>query len=350
MSDIKLQHFTIATGNRPFVIAELSGNHNHSLDRALAIVEAAAQAGADGVKLQTYTADTMTIECDEADFVVSGTGQEWQDRTLYDLYQEAHTPWEWHKPIFERCYELGMVPFSTPFDETAVDFLERLAVEIYKIASFEMTDIPLLKKVASTGKPVIMSTGMASSEEIELAVSTLRNAGCSQIVLLKCTSAYPARYEDANLHTIAHLASQYNCLSGLSDHTMGPACPVTATALGATVIEKHLTLDRADGGVDSHFSMEPAEFAQMTDLVKQAHCSLGTVQTQPTDAEMACRNYRRSVYITVNIKAGDIISHENARIIRPGFGMPPNDFQYALGKTAKYDLKRGTALHLDMLD
>ncbi|WP_371194143.1 pseudaminic acid synthase [Glaciecola sp. SC05] len=349
MKPIVLKQHSIGEGLAPFVIAELSGNHNQSIDRALQIVDAAAKAGAQGVKLQTYTADTMTIDCQQADFVVSGTSEQWQDRTLYDLYNEAHTPWEWHQAIFERCYELGMTPFSTPFDETAVDFLESLNMEIYKIASFEMTDIPLLRKVASTGKPIIMSTGMASQEEIELAVTTLRKANCEQFVLLKCTSAYPARYEDANAQTIPYLAKKYGCLSGLSDHTMGAAVPVTATALGATVIEKHLTLERDDGGVDSHFSMEPLEFKQMVELVQQSYAALGSVQTQPSTAELACRNYRRSIYAVKDIAEGEVFTHENLRIIRPGFGLAPNELDNVLGKTASQPLVRGTALQLKML-
>ncbi|WP_395344868.1 pseudaminic acid synthase [Ningiella sp. W23] len=344
MRPIALSKHTIEAGKRPFVIAELSGNHNRSLERALQLVEQAAKAGADGVKLQTYTADTMTIDCNLADFVVSGTGEQWQDRTLYDLYDEAHTPWDWHEPIFKRCYELGMTPFSTPFDESAVDFLEGLNMEIYKVASFEMTDIPLLRKVAGTRKPVIMSTGMASEDEIELAVQTLRENGCEQLVLLKCTSAYPARFEDANAKTIEYLANRYTCLAGLSDHTMGPAVPVTATALGAVVIEKHLTLSRAEGGVDSHFSMEPHEFQQMVALVKQSHSALGRVQTSPSDAELACRNYRRSIYITQDMKAGDTLSPENTRVIRPGFGLPPSAYDDILGQQVTQDCARGTAL------
>jgi N-acetylneuraminate synthase len=349
MKFIKLKQHTIGNGKRPFVIAELSGNHNQSIERAIQIVEAAAKAGADAVKLQTYTADTMTIDCNQPDFVVSGTSEQWQDRTLYDLYGEAHTPWDWHKAIFERCYELGMTPFSTPFDETAVDFLESLNMEIYKIASFEMTDIPLLRKVAKTGKPIIMSTGMASEREIELAVSTLRSENCEQLVLLKCTSAYPARFEDSNAKTIPYLANKYACLSGLSDHSLGAAVPVTATALGATVIEKHLTLSRDDGGVDSHFSMQPNEFKQMVELVHQSFAALGEIQIQPSDAELACRNYRRSIYVVKDIAADEVLTADNIRIIRPGFGLAPSAFEKVLGKQANQPLLRGTALQSGML-
>lgn len=349
MTAIQIDQFSIGPGHRPFVIAELSGNHNHSIERALLIVEEAAKAGADGLKLQTYTADTMTLNCNNPDFIVKGTGQKWQDRTLYDLYDEAHTPWDWHKPIFDKARELGMLPFSTPFDETAVDFLESLDVQIYKIASFELTDIPLLKKVASTNKPVIISTGMASEPEIHSAVKTLKEHGCEQFVLLKCTSAYPAKYEDANLLTIPYLAKTYQCQSGLSDHTMGSAAPITATALGATVIEKHLTLDRLDGGVDSHFSMEPNEFKEMVDLVKQSFSALGGIQTQPSEAEIACRNYRRSIYISKDIKAGTILNTNNVRVIRPGFGLPPEALEAVIGKSVNQDIAEGTALVKNML-
>jgi N-acetylneuraminate synthase len=349
MKSIKLKQHNIGNGMRPFVIAELSGNHNQSIERAMQIVEAAAKAGADAVKLQTYTANTMTINCNQPDFVVSGTSEQWQNRTLYDLYDEAHTPWDWHKAIFERCYELGMTPFSTPFDETAVDFLESLNMEIYKIASFEMTDIPLLRKVANTGKPIIMSTGMASEQEIELAVSTLKSENCEQLVLLKCTSAYPARFEDSNAKTIPYLANKYACLSGLSDHTLGAAVPVTATALGATVIEKHLTLNRDDGGVDSHFSMQPNEFKQMVELVHQSFAALGGVQTQPSHAELACRNYRRSIYVVKDIAADECLTADNIRIIRPGFGLAPSAFEKVLGKPVNQPLLRGTALQSSML-
>ncbi len=344
LNDIQLSSAIIGQHHKPFVIAELSGNHNQSLEKALAIVEAAAKAGASALKLQTYTADTMTIDCRGSDFVVKGTGDAWQDKTLYSLYDEAHTPWEWHKPIFERSYELGMIPFSSPFDETAVDFLESLEMEIYKIASFEMTDVMLLKKVASTNKPVIMSTGMASESEIELAVNTLRKNGCEKLVLLKCTSAYPAEYKDANLTTIPYLSSKYQALAGLSDHTMGAAVPVAATALGARVIEKHLTLNRKEGGVDSHFSMEPDEFATMVTQVNQAFESLGEIQTSPSDAELACRQYRRSVYVVSDIAQGEVLTTENIRIIRPGFGAPPHHFEKLLGKTVNTPIKRGTAM------
>lgn len=349
-SDIHLSNAIIGMDHSPFVIAELSGNHNQSLDKAMAIVEAAAKAGANALKLQTYTADTMTIDCDNSDFVVKGTGEAWQDKTLYELYDEAHTPWEWHKPIFDRAYALGMIPLSSPFDETAVDFLASLDMEIYKIASFEMTDVGLLKKVASTGKPVIISTGMANEEEIALAVATLRNNGCEQIVLLKCTSAYPAQYADANISTIPYLSIKYNVLAGLSDHTMGAAVPVAATALGACVIEKHLTLNRDEGGVDSHFSMEPHEFANMVTQVKQAAKAVGTIQTVPSEAELACRQYRRSVYVVEDIQAGEVLNTQNLRVIRPGFGAPPHCFATLLGKTVNSPIKRGTAFTQSLID
>lgn len=332
----------------PFVIAELSGNHQQSLDRALALVDAAARAGADAIKLQTYTADTMTLDCDLPDFVVTGTAQQWENRTLYDLYDEAHTPWEWHSAIFERCYALGMIPFSTPFDASAVDFLESLDMAIYKVASFEMTDIPLLRRIAQTGKPVIMSTGMGCIDEIQLAVDTLRKHGCQQLVLLQCTSAYPAQFSDANLHTIPHLAQRFNCLSGLSDHTIGPAAPICSIALGGVVIEKHFTLSRADGGVDSHFSMEPDEFAQMVELVNQAHQALGKVKTTPSEGELACRQYRRSLYVAKPIAKGEQFTTENIRVIRPGFGLAPQYYDDVIGQVATQTLTRGTALQANM--
>ena len=343
--EIELSQFTISENSPPFIVAELSGNHNNSLSVALELVDQAAEAGANGFKLQTYTADTMTIECSESDFLVKGTGKEWEERTLYDLYNEASTPWDWHLPIYERCKEKGMIPFSTPFDETAVEFLETLDNEIYKIASFELTDIPLLKKVARTQKPIILSTGMASETEIEKAVSTIRNEGNNNFVLLKCTSAYPARYEDANLQTIPYMREKYGCHIGLSDHTLGLACPVIATAFGARVIEKHLKLE-GQQGVDSHFSITPNEFKKMVNTVKQGHAAIGKIQTSPSNGEKASRNYRRSIYVTKDIKAGEIFTSHNIRVIRPGFGLAPEYYESVLGKPSKSDIKRGMALSL----
>ncbi len=349
LKPIELSTFTISETSAPFVVAELSGNHNNSLELALQLVDAAADAGADGLKLQTYTADTMTIDSREPDFLVTGTGEKWEQRSLYDLYAEASTPWEWHQTIFDKCKARGMVPFSTPFDETSVDFLESLSTEIYKIASFELTDIPLLKKVASTGKPMIMSTGMATEHEIEQAIATVRAAGNAQFVLLKCTSAYPAKFEDANLRTIPYMREKYQCFSGLSDHTIGSSSPVAATALGATVIEKHLKLDGQEG-VDSHFSMTPNEFGQMVQMVKSSFAALGGIQTAPSSGEQASRNYRRSIYIVKDIQEGEALTPENIRVIRPGFGIAPEHYETVLGKKANVAIKRGTALTLSLIE
>lgn len=350
MQPITINDVRIGPGERPFIIAELSGNHNQSLARALSIVDAAAAAGADALKLQTYTADTMTLDCDLPDFVVKGTGAAWQDRTLYELYDEAHTPWEWHREIFARCHHHGIVPFSTPFDESAVSFLANLDMPLYKIASFEITDLALIKCIAQTGKPVIMSTGMATADEISCAVDTLKNNGCEQYVLLQCTSAYPAQLSDANLSTIPYLAKQYSCFSGLSDHTLGAIAPVCATALGAHVIEKHFTLDRQDGGVDSHFSLEPDEFAHMVTQVKQAFASIGQVKHTPSQAELPCRNYRRSIYVCTDIQVGETITHENVRIVRPGFGLSPEHIDDVIGRRVKQSISRGSALQWELLE
>ena len=348
-SAIALSRFTISDNNSPFIVAELSGNHNNSLADALELVDQAAAAGANGFKLQTYTADTMTIKCSERDFLVKGTGKEWDERTLYDLYKEASTPWEWHQPIYERCRQKGMIPFSTPFDETAVDFLETLNNEIYKIASFELTDIRLLKKVAGTKKPMIVSTGMANESEVEKAVATIRNEGNHNFVLLKCTSAYPAKYEDANLQTIPYFREKYGCHVGLSDHTLGLACPVIATAFGACVIEKHLKLEGQEG-VDSHFSITPKEFKSMVEAINQGHASIGNIQTSLSDGEKASRNYRRSIYATKDIKIGEIFTSENIRVIRPGFGLAPEHYESVIGKRCKCNIKRGTALSLSHIE
>ena len=343
LKPIELSNYTICDKSSPFVVAELSGNHNNSLDLAMRLVEEAADAGANAFKLQTYTADTMTIDCHEPDFLIAGTGEKWDKRSLFDLYSEASTPWEWHQPLYDRCKELGMIPFSTPFDETAVDFLESLDNEIYKIASFELTDIPLLKKVAATQKLIIMSTGMATEQEIEAAISTVRNYGNSPIVLLKCTSAYPAKFEDANLTTIPYMREKYKCFTGLSDHTLGSTSPVAATALGARIIEKHLCLDGQEG-VDSHFSMRPSEFKQMVEMVKNGFEALGGIQKGPSEGEKASRNYRRSIYVVKDIQIGDELTKDNIRVIRPGFGLAPEHYESVLGKKSSVAIKRGTAL------
>ncbi|MQX38444.1 pseudaminic acid synthase [Roseospira navarrensis] len=334
----------IGPGHTPFVIAEMSGNHNQSLDRALAIVEAAAAAGAHGLKLQTYTPDTLTLDCDRPDFMVSGSDTPWAGRRLYDLYAEAMTPWDWHAPLFERARALGMIPLSTPFDDTAVDLLESLDSAVYKIASFETNHLPLLRRVAATGKPVIMSTGMATAGEIERAVATLRDGGCRDIVLLKCTSTYPATPENTNIRTIPHMRAQFGCEVGLSDHTHGLGVAVAGVALGATVIEKHFTLSRADGGVDSTFSMEPAEMAALVAETERAWQALGAVSYGPTEAEVASRRFRRSLYIARDCPAGHVLTAEDVRIVRPGHGLEPAALDDVLGLPLARAVARGEPL------
>ncbi len=333
----------------PFIIAEMSGNHNQSLERALEIVDAAAKAGAHGLKLQTYTPDTMTLDIDEREFHISDPNSLWAGTSLYKLYGEAYTPWEWHKPIFDRARELGIIAFSTPFDATAVDFLEDLDVPCYKIASFETTDLPLIRRVAATGKPLIISTGMASVAELDDAVHAAREAGCDDLILLKCTSTYPATPANSNILTIPHLRELFGCQVGLSDHTMGIGVSVGSVALGATVIEKHFTLNRADGGVDSTFSMEPAEMAQLVDETERAWQSLGHVSYGPTEAEIKSLQYRRSLYLVRDLKAGDVLTKDNVRAIRPGLGLPTKYLEQVLGKKVKKDATRGTALRWDLL-
>ena len=339
---LKIADRPIGPHHRPYLIAEMSGNHNQSLDRALAIVDAAAGAGADAVKLQTYTADTMTLDVRTPGFVIEDKNSLWAGRQLYDLYKEAYTPWEWHRPIMERAAQHGMHCFSSPFDESAVDFLESLNVPAYKIASFECTDLPLIRKVASTGKPMIISTGMASLAEIDEAVRTARSAGCKDIILLKCTSTYPATPANTNIATIPHLREAFGTLVGLSDHTMGVGVSVASVALGACLIEKHFTLARADGGVDSTFSLEPDEFKQLRIESERAWQSVGSVTYGGTAAEEKSRMFRRSLYIAQDMKAGDILTKENLRIVRPGLGLPPKFYDLFLGKHVNQDLFAGT--------
>ncbi len=340
----------IGVGAAPFVIAELSGNHNQSLERAMQLVEAAAGAGAHGLKLQTYTADTMTIDVRSGEFCINDENSLWAGRSLYDLYQEAHTPWEWHAPIFQRARELGMAPFSTPFDESAVDFLESLDVALYKIASFENTDLPLIRKVAATGKPMIISTGMASVAELDETVRAAREAGCRDLVLLKCTSTYPATPENTNVRTIPHMRELFNCEIGLSDHTMGYGTAVAAVALGATVIEKHFTLARADGGVDCSFSMEPAELRMLVTETERAWQSLGqVVYGVQSESERKSLAYRRSLYAVEDIAEGEVLTAQNVRAIRPGFGLPPKLLPQVLGRHARRAIARGTALDWSLM-
>lgn len=345
----KIGQRTVGPDNAPFIIAEMSGNHNQSLDRALKLVDAAAKAGAHALKLQTYTADTMTLDCSKQGFIIEDPKSLWNGAQLYQLYQEAHTPWEWHPAIFERARTLGMIPFSTPFDHTAVDFLESLNVDCYKIASFENTDIPLIQKVASTGKPMIISTGMASVAELYRSVTVAREAGCEHLVLLKCTSTYPATPSNSNIATIPHMRELFDCQVGLSDHTMGTGVSVASVVFGATVIEKHFTLARSDGGVDSTFSLEPEELRQLVIETERSWQSIGGVQYGATQAEKKSLQFRRSLYITQDIKEGDVLTELNVRAIRPGFGLAPQHLKEVLGTKVKVDVERGTPLTWDML-
>ncbi len=349
MTSFAIAHRSVGPTHPPFVIAEMSGNHNQSLERALAIVDAAADAGAHALKIQTYTADTMTLDLAEGDFVINDPSSLWAGRSLYELYNEAHTPWAWHAPIFERARSRGLIPFSTPFDETAVDFLETLEVACYKIASFEMTDLPLIRKVAATGKPMIVSTGMASVAEIDDTVRAAHAAGCRDLVLLKCTSTYPASPINTHLATIPNLREWSGCQVGLSDHTMGIGAAVAAVALGATVIEKHFTLARTDGGVDSAFSLEPAEMRTLAVESERAWQALGQVRYGGSEAEKKSLAFRRSLYVVRDIDAGEPFTADNVRAIRPGFGLPPKYLEQILGKIASRPLKRGTPLNWDTL-
>jgi N-acetylneuraminate synthase len=340
---------TIGASAPPFVIAEMSGNHNHSLERALAIVDAAADSGAHALKIQTYTADTITLDVERDEFVISDPSSLWTGKTLYSLYEEAHTPWDWHEAIFARARERGMIPFSTPFDETAVDFLETLDSACYKIASFENVHLPLIRKVASTGKPIIISTGMATEEELSEAVEAARGAGCTDLVLLKCTSTYPATPENTNLATIPHMRERFGCHVGLSDHSMGIGVSVAAVALGAVAIEKHFTLARADGGVDSAFSMEPDEMRALVVETERAWQALGHVSYGPTDAEKASLQFRRSLYVAEDMHAGDVFTHANLRVVRPGFGLAPKHYDEVLGKRITRAAAKGTAVSWDLV-
>jgi N-acetylneuraminate synthase len=341
---IKIADRVIGPEARPFVIAELSGNHNQSLERALEIVEAAATAGAHGLKLQTYTPDTMTIDVREGDFLIKDPKSLWSGLSLYELYGEAFTPWEWHEAIFAKARSLGLIPFSTPFDDTAVDFLEELDVPCYKIASFENADLALIRKAAETGKPLIISTGMATVAELDETVRAARDAGCRDLVLLKCTSTYPATPQNTNITTIPHMRQLFECEVGLSDHTMGIGVSVASVALGATVIEKHFTLRRADGGVDSTFSIEPPEMASLVAETERAWLALGHVAYGPLDAEKASTQFRRSLYVVQDLKAGEVLTRENVRAIRPGWGMPTKYLDDVLGRPVNRDVKRGTPL------
>lgn len=349
MKKIKIKDYVISQIDKPFIIAEMSGNHNQSLERALEIVDAAAESGANGLKLQTYTPDTMTINAKGGLFEIDDKNSLWFGKNLYELYEIAHTPWEWHKPIFERAEEKGLIPFSTPFDETSVDFLEELNVPCYKIASFENKDIPLLKRIAKTGKPVIMSTGASELKDIWNAVKTLRENGTDDIVLLKCTSTYPATPENSNLLTLINLQETFDTVVGLSDHTKGIGAAIASIALGARVIEKHFTLSRADGGVDSAFSIEPHELRLLVEESERAFLSLGKVQYNIQKSEKSSLRFKRSLYAVKDIKKGEEFTKENIRVIRPGDGLEPQYYEIILGKKAKQDIKFATPLTWDVL-
>ena len=347
---LSLAQRAIGSNQPPFIVAEMSGNHNQSLQRALEIVTAAAAAGAHAVKLQTYTADTITLDVSTSEFVISDESSLWKGTTLHDLYTRACTPWQWHAPIVEHARSLGVQCFSSPFDESAVDFLESLDVPAYKIASFENNHLPLIRRVAATGKPVIISTGMASVEELDEAVDAARSAGCRDLMLLKCTSTYPASPENTNVLTIPDMRARFGCEVGLSDHTMGIGTAVAAVALGASLVEKHFTLRRADGGVDSAFSMEPHELAQLVTETERAWRSIGTVSYGPTAAERGSLAFRRSLYVAEDMRAGEAFTARNLRVVRPAGGLHPRYYEELLGRRVSRDVRRGTAVDWSLLE
>ncbi|MCP5350100.1 MAG: pseudaminic acid synthase [Oceanospirillaceae bacterium] len=345
MRSVNIEGKIISSGGKPFIVAELSGNHNQSIQRAKDLIDCAAEAGCDAVKLQTYTADTMTLNLNSGEFYVSDKNNLWHGYTLHSLYDKAHTPWEWHAELFSYIRNKGMVPFSSPFDETAVDFLESIACPVYKVASFEVTDIPLIRKIAKTGKPIIMSLGMASLSEIEEAVGCARDNGCKDLILLKCTSTYPADPASSNILTIPHLSTMFACLTGISDHTFGTGVSVAATALGAVLIEKHITIDRNDGGVDSSFSMEPHEFKMLVQEVNRAWLALGKVNYGAvSDLEKKSKDYRRSLYVSEPVKKGDVLGAHNIAVVRPAKGLPPKYYDNVVGAIARHDMPVGHPL------
>lgn len=344
---MKIDNFNIDTESKVFIIAELSANHNGSIDTAIETIRAAKRAGADCIKLQTYTADTITIDCDKDDFLIKGTI--WEGKNLYKLYQEAYTPWEWHAEIFKVAKEEGLICFSSPFDKTAVDFLETLNVPAYKIASFEITDIPLIEYTASKGKPIIISTGIAEEADIELALEACRRMGNNDIALLKCTSSYPAPIDEANMCMVKDLAERYNVISGLSDHTMGGTVPVVATCFGAKIIEKHFILDRSIGGPDASFSMNEEEFTAMVKAVREAESAIGVVDYTLTEKQIKGKDFSRSLYVVEDMKAGDVITEKNVRSIRPGFGMHPKFYNDVLGKIANRNIEKGDRLNTEFI-
>lgn len=347
MKEIRIGSSKIGPGHAPFIVAEMSGNHQHSLEKALKIVESAKKAGADAIKLQTYTPDTITLNIKGGEFLIQDQESLWKNRNLYDLYQEAHLPWEWHPIIFDRCRQLGLEAFSSPFDESAVDFLETLNVPCYKIASPEIVDHPLIRKAAATGKPLILSTGASTLIEIGEAVAVAREAGCKELILLKCTAAYPARVQDIHLRTLPHLADCFDTLVGLSDHTMGIGVAIASVALGACLIEKHFTLSRRDGGVDSAFSIEPDEFHALALEAKRAWESLGTIHYAPLEAERVTYSHRPSLYFVEDLPAGTVVLAHHVRTVRPGRGLPPKELPHVLGLTLTCSVNKGTAVNWD---
>lgn len=345
--NIKIAKSTISRDSKTYIVAEMSGNHNGHINRAKEIIKEVARTGADAIKLQTYTADTITIDCD-SDIFMTGDGL-WQGRTLYDLYQEAHTPWEWQGELQDYALSLGLDFFSSPFDLTAIDFLEKLKVPAYKVASFEINDIPFLRKIARTGKPIIISTGIAYLSDIELAIKTCKSEGNENVILLKCTSEYPAPFEDMNLNTIKNMSDTFDCLVGLSDHTLGTETAIASVALGASMVEKHFTLSRSEGGVDSAFSMEPDEFAKMIEQIRNVEKALGKVTYSLTDAQIDSRKYARSLFVVEDVKKGEVFTEKNIRSIRPNAGMPTKYYDKVLGKRASKDIAKGTPLKRDLI-
>jgi len=346
---VRIGNREISSGHKPFIVAEMSGNHNNSLDRALEILTQASKAGVDAVKLQTYTADTITLDAHKEDFIINDENSLWNGMRMYDLYRKASTPWDWHEEIFNKAKELGILCFSSPFDETAVDFLEDINTPAYKIASFENTHLPLIKKIISTGKPVIMSTGMASISELSESVSVLTEKYLDNFALLKCTSTYPAKASESNIITIPHMKKLFNCQVGLSDHTIGIGTSIAAVAHGASIIEKHFTLDKEDKGVDSAFSINPKEMNQLVNESRQAWESLGVIKYGPTKSEKESVKRRRSIYVSVDILENQILSEKNIKVVRPGYGLPPKHYDSLLGMRANKNLYKGTPIDWGMV-
>jgi len=345
---MKIDNFEISQSGKVFIIAELSANHNQKLEIAIETIKAAKRAGADCIKLQTYTADTLTINSNKDDFIIKGTI--WEGKNYYSLYQEAFTHWEWHKKLFEVAKKEGLICFSSPFDKSAVDFLENLSVPAYKIASFEITDIPLIEYIASKGKPLIISTGIATIEDIELALDACKRMGNNQIALLKCTSSYPAPIEEANISMIKDMNTKFGLITGLSDHTLGATVPIAATALGAKIIEKHFILNRSVGGPDSSFSMDESEFSAMVKAIRETEKAIGKIDYDLTEKQIKGRDFSRSLYVVESITKGDVYSEKNVRSIRPGFGLHPKYLKQIIGKKSNQDIEKGTRFSLDFID